>query len=189
MIKDVLIYPDKRLKKKGEIVKIIDEETLTVINDLRDTLESENHGVGLAALQIGYFKKILAFKKKGKVRLIFNPKIIKVYGMKQFPKMKSKDGKQEDFLEGCLSFPNVYGTVKRFLSFDLEWEELNEKKNILKKKSGYWEGYEAIIIQHETDHLNGILLIDRMMESNGKIYKFAGEKMMPWSVEKVLKLI
>ena len=188
MKKSVLIYPDKRLKKKGEVVNLIDKEILSMMTDLEDTLASENNGVGLAALQVGFFKKMLAFKKDGKIKVLFNPKITKVYGMKQFPKIRTKDGEEDDFLEGCLSFPNIYGTVKRFLSFEMEWEELS-KDNKLIKKSGYWEGYEAIILQHEVAHLNGILLIDRIMESSGKIYKFVGEKMMDWTVEKVLKLI
>ena len=187
MKKDVLVYPDKRLKKKGDLVKVVDKEILSMMKDLEDTLLSEDHGVGLAALQIGFLKKMLAFKKDGKVRIMFNPKITKVYGMKQFPKIKTKDDDEEDFLEGCLSFPSIYATVKRFLSFELEWEELD--KNVLKKKSGYWQGYEAIVIQHEMDHLDGVLLIDRVMESNGKVYKFVGEKMMDWTVEKVLKLV
>jgi peptide deformylase len=189
MKKNVLIYPDKRLREKGQWVNKIDKKILSMASDLQDTLREDDYGVGLAALQIGYSQRILAIKKDKKVRLLFNPKIIKVYGNKQFPMMQSKDGKEEDFLEGCLSFPNIYGTIKRFFAFDLEWEELNKKKKILEKKEGRWEGYEAIVIQHEMDHLDGILMIDRIMESNGKIYKFVGEKMIDWSVEKVLKLI
>jgi peptide deformylase len=189
MKKRILVYPDKRLREKGQTVDVVDNKILSIVDDLTEVLKEDAGGVGLAALQIGYAKSILAIKKDNKIRLIFNPKLIKVYGKKQFPLMKLKDEREEDFLEGCLSFPDIYGTIKRFFSFDLEWEELNRKKNILEKKAGKWEGYEAIVIQHEMDHLNGILLIDRIMDSNGKIYKFVGKKMIDWSVEKVLKLV
>jgi peptide deformylase len=77
-------------------------------------------------------------------------------------------------VEGCLSFPNLYGMVRRYLVIEAEWMEIFKKK-LIKKKSEL-SGFEAIVFQHEVDHLEGILFVDHIKEDGGKLYLIKGKE-------------
>jgi len=188
MIREVVLYPSKILTKATKKVAKIDEKTKEEIKDLKETLESCQNGVGLAATQIGIAKRFLGIKdtKTKEVKIFVNPKVITALGLKVYPEIEDKDGKPEIFLEGCLSFPNYFGEVKRYLKIEVSWQELAEEELVDKRKT--MVGFEAIVFQHEMDHLKGILLIDRITKGRGKFYKQIGEKMEEWDIRKISNL-
>lgn len=141
-------YPDSVLRKKSEEVKEITEEIVAISQRMVDIM-IENNGVGIAAPQVGVLKKIIVvlFKNNNEnfPRIFINPKIIK----------KSKETEITE--EGCLSFSNLFLNIKR--AKEVEVEALNEKGEKIQIKA---DGFISRIFQHEIDHLNGILLIDRI---------------------------
>ncbi len=175
-MKEIVIYPAEILRKKTDEIKVVDKKLIKEINGLKNILKNTNNGAGLAAPQIGLNKRFFGSKEigKGSVLIYINPKIEKSYGEKVFPKIVGEDKKEEDFLEGCLSFPKYFGTVKRFLNIDVSWDEIEEVNLIRKKRK--LSGFEAIVWQHESDHLDGIVFVDRVKEDKGKFFKEVGGK-------------
>ena len=99
--------------------------------------------------------------------------------------------KESDFLEGCLSFPDLFGTVKRYLKIEVVWEEIvaignPPKTKVLRRASKILEGFEAIVWQHESDHLEGILFVDRIKEEGGKFYLWTEDKKVLMDVDEIL---
>jgi len=161
---DIVKYPNKVLRKKIKEIDFVDKKTASQVKLLQKKLEKSDLAVGLAATQLGIEKRFFGIKFAKKVRVFINPKIIKCFGKRVFPVIFDENSKEDNFLEGCLSFPDLFGTVKRYLKIEVEWLD---GKTIL-------EGFEAIVFQHELDHLNGILFIDHVKNDNGKLYKYVG---------------
>ncbi len=140
-------FKDPVLRKKSEPVKKIDEGIRTIIADMIETMEA-NHGVGLAAPQIGINKKIIvlrtALKKDGVLALV-NPAII------------YRSSKKENGEEGCLSFPGIFLNIKRAKEIEAEGQDENGKRTVVKTN-----GIVARVFQHEIDHLDGILFYNRL---------------------------
>ena len=182
-MRKIVIYPAEILRKKTEEIKNVDKKLLSEIEDLKKILKAGDNAAGLAAPQIGLNKRFFGSKElgRGEVKVFINPKIEKKYGEKAFPKLVDENGKEDDFLEGCLSFPGFFGTVKRFLKIDVSWDEIEKGKLIKKNKS--LVGFEAIVWQHESDHLEGVVFTDHVREDNGKFFKDIGGKMEKWSLE------
>ena len=142
----VLKYPDEILKTQAkEVLRITDGER-SLVRDMIDTMHAED-GVGLAANQVGVLKQIFvasADQVRGEELVFFNPVLIR------------KEGAIKEF-EGCLSVPEFYEPVKRAKKVWMRAMTL-EGKNVEVKG----EGLLSRIFQHEIDHLNGILFIDRL---------------------------
>lgn len=174
-MKKIVIYPNEVLRKRAVKVEKIDKNLFQDIKDLEKVLEKSENGAALAANQIGVAKRFIGIKnlKEKKIDVLINPEIKKFYGEKVYPKMVGEGDKSEDFLEGCLSFPDFYGTVKRYLKIEVAWQDLNGDK-----KEKFLEGFEAIVFQHEFDHLNGVLFVDHIKEEGGKFYKWNGKEMV-----------
>jgi peptide deformylase len=172
-MRKIVIYPAGILRQKTEEVKNIDKKMLEEINDLKKILKNGENAAGLAAPQIGVSKRFFGSKglSKGEVLVFINPRIEKSYGGKVYPKIVGENKKKEDFLEGCLSFPKYFGTVKRFLKIDVSWDEVDSVKQNLKRRYKSLSGFEAIVWQHESDHLDGIVFIDHIKNDGGKLYK------------------
>jgi len=135
-------YPDPILREKCEEVKEVNEEIKKLVDDMIETME-KNDGAGLAAPQVGVLKRVIVVEtEKGPVGFV-NPKIVK----------KSKETVIEE--EGCLSFPGLWLKIKRWKGVDIEALDGDGKK----VKA---ENLLASILQHEIDHLDGILYIDRI---------------------------
>ncbi|MDD4785399.1 MAG: peptide deformylase [Candidatus Shapirobacteria bacterium] len=186
-MRKIVIYPAEILRQKTEEIKNVDKNLLSEIDDLVKILRAGDNAAGLAAPQIGISKRFFGSKElkvesshASLVQIFINPKIEKIYGDKAFPKLVDENGKEEDFLEGCLSFPGFYGTVKRFLKIDVSWDEIEKGKLVRKNKS--LGGFEAIVWQHESDHLEGIVFTDHIKEDEGKFYKDIGGKMEKWEM-------
>lgn len=189
-MRSIVMYPNLVLRKKVPSVKNV-AEVLVDVADLKEVLESSENGAGLASTQLGIEKRFFGLKNNKKVEVLINPQILGVYGEKVYPEL-IKDPPlsgdfgeaREDFLEGCLSFPDLYGTVKRYLKIEVEWQEILGENLVTKKKT--MNGFEAIVFQHELDHLDGILFIDHIKRDGGKFYKFIGDKKIEWSIDEVV---
>jgi len=180
----ILIYPNEILRKKAAEVTKVDKNLLKQIEGLKNILSKGENAAGLAAPQLGVSKNFFGVKTKDGVIVFINPKMKKVWGEKVYPKLVGEDKKEEDFLEGCLSFPDFFGTVKRFLKIEVEWVELIDKKFVSKTKE--LMGFEAIVWQHEFDHLLGILFVDYVKNEGGKFYKNVGKEMVKWDINKII---
>ena len=142
----ILTIPDPRLKHKSSDIEVFDKELKKTVGDMFETLYASGNGIGLAAPQVDIRKRIVVIdlKEDGKSSPItfVNPKINKL--------------SDEKFInqEGCLSVPEYYADVERAKEVEVEWfDELGVK---YKKKLS---GLLSICIQHEIDHLDGILVL------------------------------
>ena len=144
---DILVIPDKRLKHKSSKVQSFDNNLKNTVKDMFDTLYASGNGIGLAAPQVGIKKQIIVIDLKEDgikfPRTFINPKVVKVSDLKAINE------------EGCLSIPGFYANVERYETVEIEWFDI--KGEIKKEK---FDGLLSICIQHEIDHLNGILFID-----------------------------
>jgi len=145
--KNILTIPDPILRKISEPVKKIDKETKKLMDDMLETMY-EAPGIGLAAVQIGILKRVIVIdlsKKDEKKNPIFivNPEII------------SKSKELASYEEGCLSVPGQFAEIERPDRCHIKYLDYHGKSKEIKA-----EGMLATCIQHEMDHLEGILFID-----------------------------
>jgi len=154
MVRDIVIYPDKRLKLISQEVKEFDSELHTLLEDMYDTMLSKR-GVGLAAIQIGVAKRVLiinlpdendddALPVKSETLEIINPVFIKKEGSCKHQ-------------EGCLSIPGIYEDIERAEHIVLEYENRYGEKKTIEDND-----FLAIAIQHEIDHLDGKVFIEKL---------------------------
>ena len=160
----ILIYPNSALRQKAEAVTKFDQNLAKLVKEMKASLIPNLHepiGVGLAANQIGVLQRVFLMTMPDQsVRAIVNPEIVKVY-----PKKLSQLPEDQQFFEGCLSFPGYFGFVDRAIKIKVRYQEVDGKKReqiLLKPFSSYF--------QHERDHLDGILFIDYLKKSKGKLY-------------------
>ena len=145
----ILTIPDPRLKHKSSNIEVFDKELKTIVKNMYETLYASGNGIGLAAPQVNIRKRIVVIdlNEDGKSSPItfINPRIIKF--------------SDEKFVnqEGCLSVPEYYAEVERAKEVEVEWFDdvgVKYKKNL--------SGLMSICIQHEIDHLDGILFVDHL---------------------------
>ena len=146
-VKTILTEPNKLLRQVSEPVESVGDSEKQLMDDMLDTMYAAN-GIGLAAIQIGVPKRIIVMDiskedKKKEPRYFVNPVIIK------------KDSLEATYEEGCLSVPNQFAEINRPSKCEVEYLDYNGEKKILNA-----EGILATCIQHEMDHLEGILFID-----------------------------
>ncbi len=161
--------PDDALAKKAKSIEKIDKVILRLISEMTETLmrQKDPEGVGLAAPQVGKSLRLFLVRltPKSPVLSFINPVMSVPLGT---PLTNDKTAKKEKSmqLEGCLSLNNIWGVVKRYESIMLSFTD--EKGKYHKKK---FSGFLSTVIQHEYDHLQGILFPKRVLEQNGKLYK------------------
>lgn len=155
MIREVVIYPDKRLKLISKEVVSFDGALHNLLDDMYDTM-CANNGVGLAGIQVGVDSRVLIInvpievaegeldQPKENTLEIINPKILE------------KDGK-ELFQEGCLSIPGIYEEVERAKHIKLEYCDRFGDKHIIEN-----DNFLSIALQHEIDHLDGKVFIEKL---------------------------
>ena len=168
----IVKIPDPVLNIPAKDIQIIDKKILDLAENLKKTLiETKNpKGVGLAAPQIGINLKMFVTRptEDSKIGVFINPQI--TYRSKDLSEIKriekDKTAAHEKKMEGCLSIPNVWGYLKRPSTVKLRF--MNLKGEILEKE---FTGFMSTIVQHETDHLNGILFTRRVLEQNEKLYR------------------
>lgn len=164
MQREILPAADKRLRIKSKPVSVIDKKIRLLIKDLKQTLlaQKDPEGIGLAAPQIGKNVQVFIIKPGEEIRVFINPKILATFS----PKSRKK-GVSKNIMEGCLSLPHFYGPIKRAQKIKIEFIDEEGRKRV-----ETFEGLSAQIIQHEIDHLNGILFIDRLLEQKKPLYEY-----------------
>lgn len=158
------------LRKKAKKVIKIDRKILSLIEDMRQTLESQKdpEGVAIAAPQIGKNLAIFVVSFDNFYRAIINPKILKKSKKLQGKDFDELSSKTE--LEGCLSIPHFYCPLARSQKVKISYTS-ESGKNIVEEFSGF----AARVIQHEIDHLNGVLFTDHVLSQKKPLYKFTKE--------------
>jgi len=155
---DIIKYPDPRLKEVSEPVSVVNEEIKKLVSDMLETMHNAP-GVGLAAVQVGVLKRIIVvdihsrdYENRDPV-IFINPEVV------------SSDG-ETSYEEGCLSVPGYTADIVRAERVKVRGLNINGDEVMLAA-----EGFLAIALQHEIDHLNGILFIDRMGLVKRDIFK------------------
>ncbi|MDI9347523.1 MAG: peptide deformylase [Methylacidiphilales bacterium] len=142
----VLTYPDNRLRNKAKNVTKFDESLREFCNSMLETMYTQE-GIGLAATQVGVAMRIVVMDlsdQRNDPHCYINPRIV------------SSEGTQL-YQEGCLSLPGIYAEVERSAVIELQWFDPQGKEQTSKLT-----GLHSICIQHELDHLQGILFIDHL---------------------------
>lgn len=168
----VVTAPNSVLSQTAKNVAKIDDTTLSLVEEMKHTLgkQYDPEGVGLAAPQVGKSLRIFIVKAtpKDTVKVFINPVRLEASDMNKIsdrvkkPTKKSRSVK----LEGCLSLPTIWGTVARQPTVNLSYMDLQGKTH-----QKVFRGFIATIIQHEIDHLDGILFPKRVLEQQGILYK------------------
>ncbi|RMD68572.1 MAG: peptide deformylase [Gammaproteobacteria bacterium] len=148
----ILTYPDPRLKQPSKPVEAFDEKLAAFIRDLEATMRAGPGGVGIAAPQVGCFKRIVIVDVSGKPGIQHHGRLVLIN-----PEITDWEGLAVG-REGCLSVPDYTGNVVRAERIALE--ALDEQGHPLSLEA---EGFEARALQHEIDHLNGLLFLDRLV--------------------------
>ena len=160
----IVTAPNVVLSTKAKSVIKVDKTILDLIKQMEESLNAATDpiGVGLAAPQVGKGLAIFVIKptEKAKLQAFINPKITKIENEKESKKSKTTK------LEGCLSLKDIWGEVERAKTVWLDY--LDEAGKPHHKK---FTGFIATIIQHEVDHLNGILFPKRVLEQKGTLYQ------------------
>lgn len=144
---DLTLYPEPILRKPADPVAAFDDELKRIVDAMFERM-FESRGVGLAAPQVGLKKRILVVNHSGDRQddlVLVNPTIT------------ARGGTDTTYDEGCLSFPGIYAEIRRpdrctVTAFDVQGNKIEKE----------YDGFVSRIIQHEYDHLEGILLVDRM---------------------------
>jgi len=167
MVKLTLVKtPNPALLSSTKPVKQIDQKTKQIVREMMRILNACQNpiGVGLAAPQVGLNLQIFLIKPtaQAKIRCFINPKIIN---------SSAKQNQNKKTLEGCLSVHNVWANIQRAKWVELEYLSLQNKQ-----KREKFTGWEAQIVLHEMDHLNGVLFTHRALEQNKQLYRIIRKK-------------
>lgn len=155
MVREIVVYPDKRLKLISKEVEVFNGALHDLLDDMYETMRVKN-GVGLAAIQVGVDQRVLIINvplevedgehdqpKENTLEMI-NPVIVE------------KDG-TEKFQEGCLSIPGVYEDIERAKHVKVEYFDRDGNKQSIED-----DGFLAVAMQHEIDHLDGKVFIEKL---------------------------
>jgi peptide deformylase len=148
MVRDILIWPDPILKKKASPVARVDEPIRALVKDLFETMYAAD-GVGLAAPQIGVLRRVIVVdtrprQPESQPLAMINPEIVAMEG-------------ETTYNEGCLSIPGEAEDVDRAAVVTVRYLDVDGNEQTLVA-----EGLLAIAVQHETDHLDGTMFVDRI---------------------------
>ncbi len=146
-IREIRVEDDEILRKKSKDVKEINEKIITLLDDMAETMYDANGG-GLAAPQVGILKKVVVIDVGDGLIELINPVVIETKGEKVIE-------------EACLSFPGQMGKVLRPEYAKVEALNRNGEKIVIEGK-----GVLAVALCHETDHLDGILYVDKVIEGS-----------------------
>lgn len=172
----LVVTPDQRLIQTTKPVTHFDSKLHNVLKEMEETLRATTDpvGVGLAAPQVGVMLRIFQMKPTAKAAVsnFINPEIVEKSSSESVPnftnskKVESKKPKKGKLLEGCLSIPNIWGNVSRKKTVLLSWQDEKGKQH-----EKLFTGFPAIIVQHEMDHLNGVLFTKHVVSQGEKLYK------------------
>jgi peptide deformylase len=155
-VREIVIYDDPRLRERSRRVKRVTPDLRVLVEDMVETMHSAR-GVGLAAVQVGVAERVIvieipepeeeekAHPGAGKLHALLNPEVAR--GSREL----------EEGIEGCLSIPGLVGQVTRHHKVTVKGMDITGRKVRIKA-----EGLLARVLQHEIDHCNGVLFIDRI---------------------------
>ena len=160
MIREIVVYPDKRLKLISKEVEVFNGALHDLLDDMFETMVKSN-GVGLAAIQIGVDQRVLIINEpdendaqlKENTLEMINPVIIEKSGSTKYQ-------------EGCLSVPGYYEDVDRYKSVKVEYMDRNGNSHTIED-----DGFLAIAIQHEMDHLEGKVFVEKLSFTKRKRFE------------------
>lgn len=161
-VRPVILYPDARLKTPCAVVETIDDRVRAAAEDLLDTMDAgPPRTVGIAAPQVGIMERIAI------VDVSRNPKYPAAHGLLVLvnPRIVAHEGEQF-FREGCLSLPDYTANIRRWQGVTVE--ALDVRGNPVRLDAG---GFEAVVLQHEIDHLDGILFLDRVANVKTDLFR------------------
>jgi len=167
-IKKIYKYPDPVLRKKAAQITSFDEKLEKLSEDMAETMY-DAPGVGLAAPQIGRSVKLIV------VDITEDPDNEKEYMAMVNPEITMHAGNQLDE-EGCLSVPELTANVKRFKEITVSYQDIKGTSHELSVDNRF-----AVVLQHEIDHLNGVLFLDHLSSLKRGLYK---KKVKKWLAEK-----
>ena len=157
MIHDIVIYPDKRLKLVSKRVEAFDETLHALLDDMYETMIAKN-GVGLAAIQIGVAKRVLIINvpietDEEDVELQPKENTLEIIN----PVITYRSDEMRKFQEGCLSVPGFYEDVERYEMVTIEYQDRDGEIFVIED-----DAFLAVALQHEMDHLDGKLFIEKL---------------------------
>ncbi len=162
-VRPILVYPDPLLKQVAAPVAGEDATVVDLIQDLVDTMQASGHSVGVAAPQVGDLRRVavidVSHSKLGQQQHnhglleMVNPQIIERSG-------------NRTFREGCMSVPDYTGNVTRAEHIVVEFTDRKGQLRVVESR-----GFEAVAIQHELDHLDGLLFLDRVSSLKSDVFR------------------
>ena len=160
-IKPIVLLPDAVLRKKSEPIERFDDELAKFAADMTETMY-DAPGIGLAAVQVGVLRQMLVVdvskdEENKKPEVFINPEIVE------------ESDERSVYEEGCLSIPDYYAEIERPAAIKVKYYDLSGKEQFIEA-----DGLMATCLQHEIDHLNGVLFIDYLskLKQNMVIKKF-----------------
>lgn len=156
----IVEYPDKRLKEKSKIVEKFDEELHKLLDAMYDSM-IESRGIGLAAIQVGHAKRVLLLNIPDENDEQSREALIEMIN----PIITINEG-ETIYQEGCLSVPSFYEDISRFERVCVNYQDREGNTKTIEA-----EGLLSVAIQHEIDHLNGVLFIDKLSYSRRKKFE------------------
>ncbi|MDH3998486.1 MAG: peptide deformylase [Desulfuromonadales bacterium] len=165
-VREILVYPDPILKQVAEPISEIDESAVALIQDLVDTMVESGHSVGVAATQIGDLRRVVVVDvSKSKLGKENNHGLLEMVN----PEILEKSGSKV-MREGCMSVPDYTGNVTRAEQIVVEFLDRTGRLRFVEAS-----GFEAVAIQHEMDHLDGLLFLDRVSSLKTDLYRRKGK--------------
>ena len=166
MIHDIVIYPDPRLKRVSETIEHFDAELHALLEDMYETMIAKN-GVGLAAIQIGIPKRILIVNvpidgDEGEEPIQLPENTLEIIN----PVITYRSEEMVDFEEGCLSVPGYYADITRHAMITLEYQDRHGQTHRIED-----DEFLSIALQHEIDHLDGKLFIEKLSFTKRKKFE------------------
>ncbi|MFA5462297.1 MAG: peptide deformylase [Sulfurimonas sp.] len=156
----IVEYPDKRLKEKSKVVEKFDEELHKLLDAMYDSM-IESRGIGLAAIQVGHAKQVLLLNIPDENDEQSREALIEIIN----PIITINEG-ETIYQEGCLSVPSFYEDISRFERVCVNYQDREGNTKTIEA-----EGLLSVAIQHEIDHLNGVLFIDKLSYSRRKKFE------------------
>lgn len=164
-VRDILIYPDERLKSLCAPVADTDATVGALIDDLVETMVASGHSVGVAASQIGDLRRVVVVDvSKSKLGRDQNHGLLTMVN----PVVIAHEG-QRMMREGCMSVPDYTGNVLRAEEIVVEYRDRDGSERVIRAS-----GFEAVAIQHELDHLDGLLFLDRISSLKTDLFRRKG---------------
>ncbi len=175
MILPIVTVPQKVLISKSKLVKSFGPNLQKLVADMSDTLISciDPIGVGLAAPQVGVNLRVFISRPNpnNKIKIFINPEILSI-DPDHVVETPNPNEDQNEAFEGCLSIPRIWSPVSRPQKITISWQDIKGKSH-----QKEFEGFDAVIIQHEVDHLDGILFTRRASEQNAIVYEEKNKKL------------